>query len=147
MKRKSSIEIRDRIAAILAIVFIPGGLIGLHYDDSDWTLWVTVVPLGYLIIGLFLDFLINGNHSTYESTGNAVCCMLIITNIATIFAHSDTLFIVGRLLASFGASILIIRSTMNVEERNRETIENMSKIIEDLRKDKYRNLSTDEDKH
>lgn len=110
---KSEKEIRDYAAAIIGIAFMLCGLIGMHYDN--WIEWLILIPVSWIIPGFILDCIINGK-GTRESGGNAMCCILILLNMAAILIHRDTLFIVGRILCSFGAMILIIRATKNSNE-------------------------------
>lgn len=100
---------RDKILAIIASAFVLCGFIGLH---ADWTLYVLVIPFGWLLLGLALELIINNKKGTRESHINAVCCALILTNVALMFFHRDTNFIIGRLLCCIGASIFIIRTSI-----------------------------------
>ncbi len=111
-------SIRNKIGAGIAAVFLLCGLIGLHYD---WTLWVIVVPFGWIIVGCLLDFIVNGKSTSKRSGIVAIFCVLMLTNMATIFEHRDTTFIIGRLLCSIGCAIFIINtSTLTKDGRSNE---------------------------
>ena len=96
---------RNKILAIISVMFIIGGMYGLH---NDWTLYAIVSPFGWLICGVLFDFLINGNDTTKASGEISILCFFVLTNMALILIHQDRAFIVGRLLCSIGATILIV---------------------------------------
>lgn len=102
---------KDKILAVLVGILLLCGLVGLH---NDWTLYIMVIPFGWLLLGVALDWLINGKGSGRDCTYNAIACALILVNMATILVHRDTAFIVGRLLCSFGCVIVIINNTKAV---------------------------------
>ena len=97
---------RDKIITISSLLLILFGLYGLH---NDWTLYVLVIPFGWIIIGVFLDFFVNVK-GTKKSGIISILCALILTNVVLILFHRDTPFVIGRLLCCFGAVILIIRT-------------------------------------
>lgn len=106
MKQKKGL--RDTIIAVISIALILCGGIGLHHD---WTMWALVIPFGWVILGVLLDMMVNGNTQprTKDSFYISILCTLILLNIGLIFVHRDTMFLLGRILCCTGASILIIR--------------------------------------
>ena len=98
-------ELREKILAGIVMLLLFGGLFGLH---NDWTLYAIVIPFGWIICGVLFDFIVNGGETTRASGIISILCFFILTNIASILIHNDRDFVIGRLLCSIGASILII---------------------------------------
>ena len=109
-------NIHDKIGATIAMLFILGGFYGLH---NDYTLYILVIPFGWLICGVLFDFLVNGNDTTKASGIISILCFFILTNIALILIHNDNSFVLGRLLCSIGACILIVNIAKEESKKNK----------------------------
>lgn len=103
-------DIRSKIFAVVSVILILGGFYGLH---NDWTLYVWVCPFVWIICGCLIDFLVNGKESTGATGFISILLTFILGNIAMILIHNDKPFIIGRLLCSIGATILILDVAKN----------------------------------
>lgn len=101
-------EKRNKVAAAIFIASCLGGMYGMH---DDWTMLVMVIPFGWLIIGYLLGVLINGKKQTLESAMASVICTLLLLNVALIYFHRDTNFLIGRFIFVTGAVVMLIRAS------------------------------------
>lgn len=79
-------------------------------------MYVLVIPFGWGLLACFLDLLINNKKGTRNGCIIPTCCALLLTNIALIFIHRDTPFIIGRFLCAVGLIFIIIGASAEKEK-------------------------------
>lgn len=90
-----------------------GSVFGLH---NDWTAYVIVCPLIWIIPGMLLAYAVCGKNTSKFDTLAGILAVPIIASAAFILIHRDTDFIIGRLVTIVTMTIALIAVVLSVRQ-------------------------------
>ena len=111
--------IREKVLFVFGMIgWIFGSVYGLH---DDWTVYVIVCPMTWIIPGMLLAYAVCGKNPSKFETLAGILAVPIIASAAFILIHRDTDFIIGRLVTIVTMTIALVAVVLSVrqEEQNK----------------------------